>query len=127
MQPRSARVLLVIFALSVSVTQLIELGHGVLHSIENPFHYHKASKYKDFKDHSIVDHHFPKMKFAHEMDEPQPSNNFIALVYGFFQTLSDYQFFNSSPTQSHCTRITEHDYVVYSTPPTPPPLEVVPS
>ena len=124
MQVRSARILLGVFILSVSLVQVIELGHTLLHSIENPIHFHKASKYKDFKDHSLADHHFPKMKFAHEMDEPAPPDNFIAIAFEFFQTFEYYQFSCCPFVQHHYTGVVERNYLVHFCPPTPPPLSI---
>jgi hypothetical protein len=124
MKIRNAQILFGIFILSVSLLQLIELGHGILHHFENPIHYHKIRKVKDFKDHSIAEHHFPKMKFAHEMEESQSqNNNFIALLYGYFQELNEYQFSLNSSAQSHCTRAIENYSSVFICPPTPPPLQ----
>lgn len=122
MKSRSSRILLGIFVLSVSLTQLIELGHEVLHAFKNPIHYHKTRKHKDIKDHSLKDHDFPKMKFAHEMNEPQTPNNFIALAYVFIQPFDQHDFSRSPLAKVSLVRIVEHDYVVYHSPPTPPPL-----
>ena len=123
MKLKSAIILLVIFGLSVSLPQAIEIGHGILHSFKNPIHFHKARKHKDFKDHSLKDHHFPKMKFAHEMDEPQTPSNFIALAYAFFQPIDQYDFSRSAFSKIRLLRPVEHDYVVYHSP-TPPPVVV---
>lgn len=124
MKLASARILLGIFLLSVSLIQLIELGHEVLHTFKNPVHYHSARKYKDFKDHSLEDHHFPKMKFAHEMNEPQQPNNFIALAYVFFQPLYLFDFSRSAHARVSGSEIINREYAVYHSPPTPPPLVV---
>jgi hypothetical protein len=125
MQLRSARILLGIFILSVSLIQVIELGHSILHHFENPIHYHQIRKVKDFKDHSLVDHHFPKMKFAHEMDETRSHNNFIALAYGFFQAFADYKFSCSPFIPIHYTGVIKHYCSVHFCPPTPPPLQII--
>ena len=122
---KSARILLTVFLLSVSLIQLIELGHSILHQFKNPIHYHKIRKVKDFKDHSIAEHHFPKMKFAHEMDEPAYPNNFIAVAFGFYQKFTDYQFSSILFSQRYYTGVIERNYLVYFSPPTPPPPSIV--
>ena len=124
MERRSARILLVIFTLSASLTQVVELGHQILHSFQNPIHYHKVRKYKDVTDHSLKDHHFQKMKFSHEMDEPQSPSNFIALTFGFFQEFPEYNFYHRILSTAFRNGVIERDYRVDHSPPTPPPLVV---
>ncbi|MBS1487096.1 MAG: hypothetical protein JST43_05860 [Bacteroidetes bacterium] len=122
MRIRSARFVLSLFILSASLVQLVELGHHVLHQFENPFHYHKVRKTKNFQDHTLADHHFPKMKFAYEMDEPAPPDNFIAIALGYIQPLFEYCCPLPLPTQNHFTKVIEHFSSIHTCPPTPPPL-----
>ncbi|MBS1508583.1 MAG: hypothetical protein JSS79_18245 [Bacteroidetes bacterium] len=118
---KSARILLGIFLLSVSFVHLITLGHSLLHRVNNPLHYHSTHDSRSFKSHSLADHHFPKMKFAYEMNEPSPGPNFIAIAFGLCQPLAEYSFKNSFQSLTPCTEVVEHSYFVYSAPPTPPP------
>jgi|GEM_PF-2621880 len=120
---RNANILLAVFALSVSLISIFELGHEVLHTFENPIHHHAVKVRKATVSHTLVDHHFSKMKFAHEMEEaPQPSNNFIALLYGFFSPLDEYQFNTYTVLQLHQTSVVQSCYSVHTSPLTPPPL-----
>jgi len=105
----------------VSLIPLIELGHGILHSFNNPFHHHQIRKSRNLESHSLADHHFPKMKFAHEMEEA-PSTNFMVLAYVFFHVQVEYKFSNNSFFLVHNTVVLEHYCSVYFCPPTPPPL-----
>ncbi|MGC4021714.1 MAG: hypothetical protein QM734_07105 [Cyclobacteriaceae bacterium] len=122
MRVSSARIVLTLFILSASIVQLVELGHSALHSFKNPFHYHKASSVKDFKDHSLADHNFPKMQFAYEMDEAPSPNNFVVIAFGFFQSFLEYKCSYSFNDQTHFTMVIEPSYSFSMCPPTPPPL-----
>ena len=117
----SARILLYVFIMSVSLIQVIELGHGILHTFKNPLHHHQIRKNRNSQAHTVVEHHFPKMKFAHEMDEPSAPDNFIALAYGFCQAFTDYEFSPNSFSLKYYTTVVECCYLVHICPPTPPP------
>ncbi len=116
-----ARILLAILTLSVLVVPLLELGHGLLHSFENPFHYHQIHVAKKSENHTLKQHHFPKMKFAHEMEEHQPCSGFVILLYCFYQPLTDFSFTIAPFTQNHSTRFTEYFLPIDFTPPFRPP------
>jgi hypothetical protein len=121
MSSRSARIVLVLFALSASMAQLIEVGHDLLHRINNPFHHHAVRTFKNIPNHSLADHHFPKMKFAHEMDEPATPSSFIVLAFGFVQPIKTFQFSTDLSSLSHHTPYLQRDYWFFLSPPVPPP------
>ena len=121
----NSRILLVIFFISVSIIPLVELGHDLLHSFKNPFHYHEVY-HKSYSTHSVGDHHhFGKMKFAYQMEENQHMDNLVWFAYQFSKSIDE---FTSTPNVVlliHNTRITELSYCVHSSPPTPPPLAIL--
>ena len=120
---RNGRILFVIFIVSVSLVPLIETGHSLLHSFNNPFHHHTVRRQGTISNHTINDHHFSKMQFAYEMDEaPSTTNNFIVLAYAFYQTCFNLSTLLRFTIQQPNTVVTESLYAVYFCPPSPPPL-----
>jgi hypothetical protein len=123
MAAQSARLVLTVFLISSSLLSMIELGHDVLHRFNNPFHQHRVRQFKNYQSHSLVDHHFPKMKFAYEMEESQqPTNNFIVLLFGFFHAINQQPFSRESVMHVHSTQVIEPSSSPYLCPPSPPPL-----
>ena len=123
MAQTNSRVLLVIFFISVSIIPLVEMGHDLLHSFKNPFHYH-GLHHKSYSIHTVGDHHhFGKMKFAYQMEENQHIDNLVWFAYQFSKSVEEFSSISSVVLLEHNTRTTKSTYIIYTTPPTPPPLE----
>jgi hypothetical protein len=56
----------------------------------------------------LKDHHFPKMKFAYEMDQPAPAPNLIAIAFAFFQPLTEHSFSLQYFLATHTTPAIDH-------------------
>jgi hypothetical protein len=94
-----ARILLGLILLSALLVPLIEIGHSLLHGFENPFHYHKVHALNKNENHTVKKHHFPKMKFAHEMEEKEPCGSFLILLFCFLHPISELNVANNSTQQ----------------------------
>ncbi len=119
---KAARILLAVLSLSVIIMPVLELGHGLLHGFENPFHYHKIHTTRQSENHTLKQHHFPKKKFAHQMDDHPTCSGFVILLYCFFEPAIKFSCSNFGSKQLHYTRIADCFLTADFFPPFRPPM-----
>ncbi|HWA33479.1 MAG TPA: hypothetical protein VG737_05090 [Cyclobacteriaceae bacterium] len=114
-------IILTALIVSVVLPSALELGHDLLHSISNPFHNHRV-RHNAGISHVLKDHHFKKMRFAYQMEEPAGPPNLMALLFGLSPAPNSILVIRVSISTSTTQPFIPGCARLAAPPPTPPPL-----
>lgn len=120
-----ARLLLLIFGLSVVGYVLLDGGHELLHTLKTSFHKHEVAEHHhghQHKHHHIEDH---KEIFAPDNDQEPSKKTSVQISYFFFYFQQPIEYVVTLAVSEDFKRCLFNKYIDFSIAPlTPPPLAV---